>query len=72
LELWSGRLPFPKMSDSRIKQLADSLDYPSRGSYEFGSLEEQINEEAEPLSAPPEIKDKKNKDEQSEDMKLNG
>ena len=39
---------------------------------EFGSLEEQINEEAEPLSAPPEIKDKKNKDEQSEDMKLNG
>jgi len=47
MELWSGRLPFPKMSDSRIKQLADSLDYPPRGSYEFGSLEEQINEEAD-------------------------
>ncbi|MFC1830717.1 mechanosensitive ion channel family protein [Thermodesulfobacteriota bacterium] len=74
VESWrkSGRLPFPKMSGSRIKQLADSLDYPPRGSYEFGSLEEQINEEAEPLSAPPEIKDEKNIDEQSEDMKLSG
>ena len=72
MELWSCKLPFPKMSDSRIKQLADSLDYPPRGSYEFGSLDEQINEEAEPLSAMQEIKDKKKIDEQSGDMKISG
>ena len=44
------RSPFPNMASSRREQLADTLDYPPRGSPEAHYLQTQQDETAEPLS----------------------
>jgi len=54
----SGKLPFPQMSPSQVDELADTLDYPPRGSpdsllrepQEAASAERLSAEEPEPLS----------------------
>jgi MscS family membrane protein len=46
----TGRLPFPHMARSRREQLADTLDYPPRGSPDARHSEILEAEEAEPLS----------------------
>lgn len=59
VESWrrAGKLPFPRLDIDRIEQLKDSLDYPPRGSVEAGSLESQVWETSEGLSAEPHDKD---------------
>ncbi len=46
----SGQLPFPHMARSRREQLADTLDYPPRGSPDARHPEALEAEKAEPLS----------------------
>jgi MscS family membrane protein len=46
----SGHLPFPHMARNRREQLADTLDYPPRGSPDASHLDAVEAEEAEPLS----------------------
>jgi MscS family membrane protein len=46
----AGQLPFPNMASSHREQLADTLDYPPRGSPDALDPESQKNESAEPLS----------------------
>jgi MscS family membrane protein len=46
----TGQLPFPHMARSRREQLADTLDYPPRGSPDARHPEILDAEEAEPLS----------------------
>ncbi len=46
----TGQLPFPHMARSRREQLADTLDYPPRGSPDARHPEIPEAEEAEPLS----------------------
>jgi MscS family membrane protein len=46
----SGQLPFPHMARSHREQLADTLDYPPRGSPDARHPEVLVPEEAEPLS----------------------
>jgi MscS family membrane protein len=55
VESWrrTGRLPFPRLAPDRIEQLKDTLDYPPRGSVEAGSIEAQVWETSEGLSAEP-------------------
>jgi MscS family membrane protein len=55
VESWrrAGKLPFPRLDPDRIEQLKDTLDYPPRGSVEAGSLESQVWETSEGLSAEP-------------------
>ncbi len=53
----SRRLPFPNMSNSRIDQLAGTLDYPPSGSTDSGMTEAPLTEKAETLSTTPEIKE---------------
>lgn len=48
----SGKLPFPKMSPSRLNELADTLDYPPYGSSD--ALSPESEESAERLSAETE------------------
>ena len=47
----TGQLPFPNMASSRREQLADTLDYPPRGSPEAFNHQSPGGEAAEPLSA---------------------
>jgi len=47
----SDRLPFPLPAASRIEELADTLDYPPRGSPHDESSDPQAQKSAEPLSA---------------------
>jgi len=49
----TGKLPFPRLSPDRIEQLSGTLDYPPRGSVEAGSIESQVWETSEGLSAEP-------------------
>jgi len=49
----AGKLPFPGLAAERIDHLEGTLDYPPRGSVEFGRPEEGTLETAEPLSAAP-------------------
>jgi MscS family membrane protein len=49
----AGKLPFPRLAPDRIEQLKDTLDYPPRGSFEAGSIESQVWETSEVLSAEP-------------------
>ncbi len=55
VESWrkAGKLPFPRLSPDRIEQLGGTLDYPPRGSVEAGSIEAQVWETSEGLSAEP-------------------
>ncbi|MFC1681488.1 mechanosensitive ion channel family protein [Pseudomonadota bacterium] len=55
VESWrkAGKLPFPRLAPDRIEQLVDSLDYPPKGSVEAGSIESQVWETSEGLSAEP-------------------
>jgi MscS family membrane protein len=46
----TGQLPFPNMASSRREQLADTLDYPPRGSPDAFDPESAEGEAAEPLS----------------------
>jgi MscS family membrane protein len=46
----TGQLPFPHMARSRREQLADTLDYPPRGSPDARHPEIHDAEESEPLS----------------------
>jgi MscS family membrane protein len=48
----SGRLPFPVMEPSKVEKLADTLDYPPRGSP--GTEVAMASEAAESLSTEPE------------------
>jgi MscS family membrane protein len=59
VESWrrTGKLPFPRLAPDRIEQLRETLDYPPRGSFEAGSIESQIWETSEGLSAEPEDED---------------
>lgn len=62
----SGRLPFPNMADSRREELADTLDYPPRGSPRAFNPESAERETAEPLSTESDNEEQTRK---SEDMK---
>src|SRR5210317_1640954 len=55
VESWrkAGKLPFPRLAADRIEQLEGTLDYPPRGSVEAGTLEAQVWETSERLSAEP-------------------
>jgi len=55
VESWrrAGKLPFPRFDPDRIEQLAGSLDYPPLGSFEAGTVESQVWETTEGLSAEP-------------------
>ena len=53
----SGQLPFPQLAASRIEQLADTLDYPPRGSPGADPSDAAVTEAAESLSAEPQLKD---------------
>ncbi len=50
----TGQLPFPNMASSRREQLADTLDYPPRGSPDAFNPESLVSEAAEPLSTEEE------------------
>ncbi len=50
----AGQLPFPNMASSRREQLADTLDYPPRGSPDAFNPESPEGEAAEPLSTETE------------------
>jgi len=50
----TGQLPFPNMASSRREQLADTLDYPPRGSPDAFNPESAEGEAAELLSAEAE------------------
>ena len=50
----TGQLPFPNMASSRREQLADTLDYPPRGSPDALNPESPGDEAAEPLSTEAE------------------
>jgi MscS family membrane protein len=58
----AGKLPFPRLDPDRIEQLKDTLDYPPRGSVEAGSLESQVWETSEGLSAEPLDEDESNRE----------
>ena len=47
----SGELPFPRFSAEKVDQLEGTLDYPPRGSVEGRSLEPEMREALETLSA---------------------
>jgi MscS family membrane protein len=49
----AGKLPFPRLAPDRIEQLKDTLDYPPLGSVQTGTLESQVWETSEVLSAEP-------------------
>jgi MscS family membrane protein len=51
----TGRLPFPRMSEAHQERLANTLDYPPRGSPDALHPERLEAESAEPLSKEPEI-----------------
>ncbi|MDJ0776873.1 MAG: mechanosensitive ion channel family protein [Gammaproteobacteria bacterium] len=53
LQSWrrSGEMPFPNLPASKIEQLADTLDYPPRGSPDADPSKSQHWEATEPLSA---------------------
>ena len=53
----SGQLPFPQLAASRIEQLADTLDYPPRGSPGADPSGAAVTEAAESLSAEPQLED---------------
>ena len=55
VESWrkAGKLPFPRLAADRIEQLKGTLDYPPRGSVEASSIESQVWETSEGLSAEP-------------------
>jgi len=55
VESWrkAGKLPFPGLAADRIEQLKGTLDYPPRGSVEASSIESQVWETSEGLSAEP-------------------
>ena len=53
----TGQLPFPNMASSRREQLADTLDYPPRGSPEAFNPESPEGEATEPLSTEAESGD---------------
>jgi MscS family membrane protein len=59
VESWrkAGKLPFPRLAADRIEQLEGTLDYPPRGSVEAGTLESQVWETSERLSAEPDDED---------------
>jgi len=55
VESWrkAGKLPFPRLAANRIEQLKGTIDYPPMGSVEAGSIETQVWETSEGLSAEP-------------------
>ena len=64
VESWrkAGKLPFPRLSPDRIEQLGGTLDYPPRGSVEAGSIESQVWETSEGLSAEPDDEDESDRE----------
>lgn len=58
----SGKLPFPKLSASRMNKLAGTLDYPPSGSPDATTLEPQESEAPEPLSSEPISTEAQNED----------
>ncbi len=54
----TGQLPFPNMTSARRQQLADTLDYPPRGSPDAVDPKFPEGEEAEPLSTEMESSEK--------------
>ena len=56
VEAWRStrHLPFPRMEPSRRENLADTLDYPPRGSPDAYRKDSLDTEHAEPLSAQSE------------------
>jgi MscS family membrane protein len=68
VESWrrSGRLPFPSLPTSKIEQLADTLDYPPRGSPDAGPSKSQAGGAVEPLSAEEHAEDAEEAIEKSE------
>ncbi len=60
VESWrkAGKLPFPRLAADRIEQLEGTLDYPPWGSVEASSLESQVWESPERLSAEPDDEEK--------------
>jgi len=48
-----GKLPFPRLPEEQQEALADTLDYPPRGSYEAGGEDFDAAAGAERLSAEP-------------------
>ena len=62
----SGQLPFPQLAASRIEQLADTLDYPPRGSPGTDPSDIAVTEAAESLSAEPQLEDTDSAKQQTE------
>jgi MscS family membrane protein len=52
----TGQLPFPNTARTQREQIADTLDYPPRGSPEAHNPKSPAAEETEPLSTEPESK----------------
>lgn len=55
VESWrrSGRLPFPRLSASKMEELSGTLDYPPYGSPDLKTSTPQREDAPEPLSAEP-------------------
>jgi len=62
----SGQLPFPQLAASRIEQLADTLDYPPRGSPGADRSDAPATGAAESLSAEPQLEDTDSAKQQTE------
>ena len=64
VESWrkAGKLPFPRLAPDRIEQLRGTLDYPPRGSVEAGTIESQVWETSEGLSAEPDDEDESDRE----------
>jgi MscS family membrane protein len=60
VESWrrAGKLPFPRLAADRMEQLEGTLDYPPLGSAEAGTVESQVWETSEQLSAKADEEEK--------------
>ena len=65
----AGKLPFPRLAPDRIEQLGGTLDYPPLGSVEVGSIESQVWETSEGLSAEPDDEDESDREPPSQKRK---
>ena len=64
----AGQLPFPNMASSHREQLADTLDYPPRGSPDALDPESPESEAAEPLSTEEESDDQSSETDSSKNQ----
>ena len=58
----TGNLPFPGPTEENIEHLADTLDYPPRGSPGAGRPKSEAHDAVEPLSADSDSEDVENEE----------